>query len=69
MPVNRPKFLAVQGLLVDVGKDVDAFETQLFHAPVDLGDGVLGVVPTQSDPSFEFSWVGLHHFGEVVVDA
>ena len=65
--VDRPEFLAVECLLVDVGEEVNAFESQLFYAAVDLGDGALGAAPTQCGPGLELAGVGLDDLGQVVV--
>ena len=67
--VDGPEFFAVQGLLVDVGEDIDALEAQLVHAAVNLGDGAFGAAPAQCGPSLKLAGVGLNHLGQVVVDA
>ena len=69
MLVDRPELLAVEGLLVDVGEEINALEPQVFNAPVDLGDGAFGGAPAQGGPGLELAGVGLDHFGQMVVDA
>ena len=65
--VDRPEFLAVECLLVDVGEEVNAFESQLFYAAVDLGDGAVGAAPAQCGPGLELAGVALDDLGQVVV--